>query len=80
MSYLRVTSLDNSVCCPFIPQVTLQSRAPTIASEYYTHQEMESFKKPKRRRKIKRKLRGKFTVDELMPDKKSKSAQDHGSR
>ncbi|XP_072031054.1 U4/U6.U5 tri-snRNP-associated protein 1-like [Amphiura filiformis] len=60
--------------------ITLQSRAPTIASEYYSYQEMESFKKPKRRKKIKRKLRGKFTVDELMPDKKSSSAQDHGSR
>ena len=55
-------------------------RAPQLASEYYTHQEMESFKKPRRKRKIKRKLRGKFTVDELMPDKKSKGGTDHGTR
>lgn len=56
---------------------TLQTTAPQLARDYLTHQEMEGFKKTKRKRKIKRKLRGKFTVDELMPDKKT---QDHGTR
>ena len=58
-------------------QQTLQTTAPQLARDYLTHQEMEGFKKTKRKRKIKRKLRGKFTVDELMPDKKT---QDHGTR
>ncbi|XP_033632494.1 U4/U6.U5 tri-snRNP-associated protein 1-like [Asterias rubens] len=56
--------------------VTLEFKAPTIASEYYTSAEMEAFKKP---RKKKRKIKRKFTVDDLTPDDND-AFDDHGSR
>lgn len=61
-----------------ILQITLESGPLTLASEFYTAQEMDSFKKP---RKKKRRLKKKNLVDELVAmQSKSKGKQDHGSR
>lgn len=56
--------------------VSLDSKPLTVASEYYTAQEMDSFKKP---RKKKRRLKKKNVVDELVAMQSQKKA-DHGSR
>ncbi|XP_038072240.1 U4/U6.U5 tri-snRNP-associated protein 1-like isoform X2 [Patiria miniata] len=58
--------------------VSLDFKAPTLASEYYTPAEMEAFKKPKKK-KFKRKIKKKFTVDDLTPDD-ADASDDHGSR
>lgn len=55
--------------------VSLDMKAPTLASEYYTASELESFKKPKKKR---RKFKAKSITDVLVPEEDS--GRDHGSR
>ncbi|XP_070576696.1 U4/U6.U5 tri-snRNP-associated protein 1-like isoform X2 [Ptychodera flava] len=54
---------------------TLDIAAPSLATEYYTHEEMTAFKKPKKRRRKIRKLK----AEDLVPEVDSTS-EDHGSR
>ncbi|XP_071504990.1 U4/U6.U5 tri-snRNP-associated protein 1-like [Diadema antillarum] len=56
-------------------KVSLDMRAPTLASEYYSVAEVEAFKKPKKKR---RKLKAKSIADELVPE--ADTGRDHGSR
>ncbi|CAB4014383.1 U4 tri-snRNP-associated 1-like [Paramuricea clavata] len=62
--------LKNQAVSLTLPQVQTQS-------EYYTEQEMLKFKKPKKRRKIKK--RETLKADDLIPLENSRTA-DHGSR
>ncbi|XP_063958840.1 U4/U6.U5 tri-snRNP-associated protein 1-like [Lytechinus pictus] len=55
--------------------VSLDMKAPSLASEYYTTAEMETFKKPKKKR---RKLKAKSIADELTP--LADTGKDHGAR
>ena len=50
-------------------------KAPAIASEYYTVAEVETFKKPKKKR---RKMKVKSILDELTPE--VDTGRDHGQR
>lgn len=50
-------------------------KAPAIASEYYTVAEVETFKKPKKKR---RKMKVKSILDELTPE--ADTGRDHGQR
>ncbi|XP_002737972.2 U4/U6.U5 tri-snRNP-associated protein 1-like [Saccoglossus kowalevskii] len=54
---------------------TLEVAAPTLATEYYTHEELTAFKKPKKK---KRKLR-KLKADDLIPDEIDFSARLQGA-
>ncbi len=56
-------------------QVSLAAAPSHIASEYYTSEEMVQFKRPKKKRKV----RKKFKTDDLVPlgDERNK---DHSSR
>ncbi|XP_030854744.1 U4/U6.U5 tri-snRNP-associated protein 1 [Strongylocentrotus purpuratus] len=55
--------------------VSLDMKAPAIASEYYTVAEVETFKKPKKKR---RKMKVKSILDELTPE--ADAGRDHGQR
>ena len=72
----------SSVLYPY-HQVTLELAPAQVASEYYTAEEMVQFKRPKKKRKIRKKE--KLKADDLMPLDSQESAggtasKDHGSR
>ncbi|XP_062523165.1 U4/U6.U5 tri-snRNP-associated protein 1-like isoform X2 [Corticium candelabrum] len=54
---------------------SLQHSTGRLASEYYTHEELVQFKKPKKKRKVMRKS---LKVDDLVP--LEETGKDHGSR
>ncbi|XP_062501213.1 U4/U6.U5 tri-snRNP-associated protein 1-like isoform X2 [Corticium candelabrum] len=54
---------------------SLQHSTGRLASEYYTHEELVQFKKPKKKRKVMRKS---LRVDDLVP--LEETGKDHGSR
>ena len=47
-----------------------------IAREYFTSEEMVQFKKPKKKRKVRKKLK----ADDLLPLGEEESTKDHGRR
>ncbi len=49
-----------------------------VASEYFSTEEMVAFKKPKRRKKLRKKE--KVKADDLLPLNSSEDKKDHGSR
>ena len=59
-------------------QVTLEMAPARVASEYYTPEEMVQFKKPKKRRKVRK--GGTVKADDLIPLGKEDTSKDHGSR
>ena len=59
-------------------QVTLATGPSQIASEYYSTEEMVAFKKPKKRKKLRKKE--KVKADDLMPLDAGDEKRDHGSR
>ncbi len=61
--------------CTSIIQVSLETGPSHIASEYYTSEEMVKFKKPKKKRKVRKKLK----ADDILP-LGDVGTKDHGSR
>lgn len=70
-SYLRCHPLCHA-------KVTLETGPTHLASEYFTSEEMVSFKKPKKRKKVRKKE--KVKADDLLPLGDDDLSKDHGSR
>jgi U4/U6.U5 tri-snRNP-associated protein 1 len=70
-------------CCLVDVQVSLELAPARVASEYYTAEEMVQFKRPKKRRKIRKKE--KVKADDLLSlesqaHSSGGASKDHGSR
>lgn len=63
-------------------QVSLELAPAQVASEYYTAEEMVQFKRPKKKRKIRKK--DKLKADDLLSlggqESSGRASKDHGSR
>ena len=58
------------------PQISLQVAPSQVATEYYTAEEMVQFRKPRKKRKVRKRLK----ADDLLPLADEQTSKDHGSR